>query len=266
MTEPNTDGRLRGKVAIVTGAGGDMGRTISVRYAREGARVLAVDLRPELAERTVTALREAGGEGEALGADVSHTAGAEALARAAVERWGRIDVLANIAALFTGIVRKPFYELTEEEWDAVMGVNLRGMWLCCKAVFPTMRAQDARGESGGVGGRIVNMASVVAFWGAPLFLHYVTSKAGVIGLTRALAREVGEHGITVNAVAPDLTLTSGALSMTSREWIDARGQEGAIKRTELPEDLAGAFVYFASDASAFVTGQTLIVDGGRVCW
>jgi NAD(P)-dependent dehydrogenase (short-subunit alcohol dehydrogenase family) len=184
--------------------------------------------------------------------------GAEALARAAVERWGRIDVLVNVAALFTGIVRKPFYELTEQEWDAVMGVNLRGMWLCCKAVFPTMREQQS--------GRIVNMASVVAFWGAPLFLHYVTSKAGVIGLTRALAREVGEYGITVNAVAPDLTLTSGALSMTSREWIDQRGQEGAIKRTEVPDDLAGAFVYFASDASAFVTGQTLIVDGGRVCW
>jgi 3-oxoacyl-[acyl-carrier protein] reductase len=265
MSEPQRDDRLRGKVAIVTGAGGDIGRAISVRYAREGARVLAVDLKPELADRTAAALREAGGEGETLGADVSHTAGAEALAQAAVDRWGRIDVLVNIAALFTGIVRKPFYELTEEEWDAVMGVNLRGMWLCCKAVFPTMRAQAATSDPG-VGGRIVNMASVVAFWGAPLFLHYVTSKAGVIGLTRALAREVGEHGITVNAVAPDLTLTSGALSMTSREWIDQRGQEGAIKRAELPQDLEGAFVYFASDASAFVTGQTLVVDGGRVCW
>jgi 3-oxoacyl-[acyl-carrier protein] reductase len=258
MSEPQSDGRLPGKVAIVTGAGGDTGRAICVRYAREGARVLAVDLKPDLAERTVAALREAGGEGHALAADVSHTAGAEALARAAVERWGRIDALVNVAALFTGIVRKPFHELTEEEWDAVIGVNLRGMWLCCKAVFPTMRAQGS--------GHVVNMASVVAFWGAPLFLHYVTSKAGVIGLTRALAREVGEFGITVNAVAPDLTLTSGALSMTSREWIDQRGQEGAIQRTEVPEDLTGAFVYFASDASAFVTGQTLIVDGGRVCW
>jgi NAD(P)-dependent dehydrogenase (short-subunit alcohol dehydrogenase family) len=258
MSELTADGRLHSKVAIVTGAGGDIGRAICVRYAREGARVLAVDLKPDLADRTLAALRDAGGEGHVLGADVSHTEGAEALARAALERWGRIDVLVNVAALFTGIVRKPFYELTEQEWDAVMAVNLRGMWLCCKAVFPTMREQGA--------GRIVNMASVVAFWGAPLFLHYVTSKAGVIGLTRALAREVGEYGITVNAVAPDLTLTSGALSMTSREWIDQRGQEGAIKRTEVPEDLVGAFVYFASDASAFVTGQTLVVDGGRVCW
>ncbi|HEY7062522.1 MAG TPA: SDR family oxidoreductase [Chloroflexota bacterium] len=258
MSEASSDRRLQDKIAIVTGAGGDIGRAICVRYAREGARVLAADLKPELAERTAAAMREAGGEGYALGVDVSHPAGAEAMARAAVERWGRIDVLANVAARFTGIVRKPFYELTEEEWDAVIGVNLRGMWLCCKAVFPTMRAQQS--------GRIVNMASVVAFWGAPLFLHYVTSKAGVIGLTRALAREVGEHGTTVNAVAPDLTLTGGALSMTTREWIDQRGQEGALKRTELPDDLTGAFVYFASEASAFVTGQTLIVDGGRVCW
>ncbi len=249
------DGRLQGKVAIVTGAGGDIGRTICVRYAREGARVLAADLRPELAERTVAALQEVGGEGHALGVDVSHMAGAEALACAALGRWGHIDVLVNVAALFTGLQRKPFYELTDEEWDACQAVNLRGMWLCCKAVFPTMRQQGA--------GRIVNMASVVAFWGAPLFLHYVTSKAGVIGLTRALAHEVGEYGITVNAVAPDLTLTSGALSMVSREWIEQRGQEGAIRRVERPDDLVGAFVFLASDASAFITGQTLVVDGGR---
>src|SRR4051794_7873448 len=111
MSEPQRDGRLQGKVAIVTGAGGDIGRAICVRYAREGARVLAVDLKADLAERTAAAMREAGGEGHALGADVSHTAGAEALARAAVERWGRIDVLVNVAALFTGIVRKPFHQL-----------------------------------------------------------------------------------------------------------------------------------------------------------
>jgi 3-oxoacyl-[acyl-carrier protein] reductase len=265
MSAATTDKLLDGKVAIVTGAGGDIGRAIAVRYAQEGARVVVAEIKQELADRTVGAIKDVGGEALALATDVSTRADTEALARRTFEDFGRIDVLVNCAAMFGNVQRKPFYELTEEEWDAVLGVNLRGMWLCCKAVFPTMRAQAATSDPG-VGGRIVNMASVVAFWGAPLFLHYVTSKAGVIGLTRALAREVGEHGITVNAVAPDLTLTSGALSMTSREWIDQRGQEGAIKRAELPQDLEGAFVYFASDASAFVTGQTLVVDGGRVCW
>ncbi len=258
MRDALDDGRLRDKVAIVTGAGGDIGRAIAVRYAREGARVLVADRVGDLAEGTATAIRDAGGDAHALTVDVSHTPGAELMAGAARERWGRIDVLVNCAAVFRGIERKPFYELTEAEWDACLGVNLRGMWLCCKAVFPTMRDQGA--------GRIVNVASVVALWGAPLFLHYVTSKAGVMGLTRALAREVGPFGINVNAVAPDLTRTSGALSMVSDEWIEHRGQEGAIKRAEVPDDLVGAFVYLASDASAFVTGQTLLVDGGRVCW
>jgi NAD(P)-dependent dehydrogenase (short-subunit alcohol dehydrogenase family) len=266
MSEPSGDQLLRGKVAIVTGAGGDIGRAICVRYAQEGARVLAADLDADLAEGTAAAIRDAGGEGHALAVDVSHTPGAEAMARAAVERWGRIDVLVNCAAMFRSIQRKPFHELTEAEWDACLGVNLRGMWLCCKAVFPTMREQGATRNTASVAGRIINVASVVALWGAPLFLHYVTSKAGVIGLTRALAREVGEHGITVNAIAPDLTLTSGSLAMVSREWIEQRGQEGAIKRAELPTDLVGAFVYLASDRAAFVSGQTLVVDGGRVMW
>jgi NAD(P)-dependent dehydrogenase (short-subunit alcohol dehydrogenase family) len=258
MSQESGYGLLQGKVAIVTGAGGDIGRAISVRYAQEGARVVVAELKQELAERTAAAVREAGGEALALATDVSKGADADAMARQTFERLGRIDVLVNCAALFGNIRRAPFYELTEEEWDAVMAVNLRGMWLCCKAVFPYMREQAS--------GRIINIASGTAFWGSPQFLHYVTSKAGVIGLTRALAREVGEHGINVNAVAPDLTLTSGALSMVSREWIEQRGQEGAIKRVELPEDLVGTFVYLASDDSAFVTGQTIVVDGGRVFW
>jgi NAD(P)-dependent dehydrogenase (short-subunit alcohol dehydrogenase family) len=264
MSESGGTRRLRDRVAIVTGAGGDIGRAICVRYAREGARVLAADLDPELAERTAAALQEAGGEGRAFAVDISQPGEAEGMVRAAVDRWGRVDVLVNAAARFKAIQRKPFYELTVEEWDACMAVNLRGTWLCCKAVFPTMREQSA--TAGGIAGRIVNVASVVSFWGAPLFLHYVTSKAGVIGMTRSLARELGEYGITVNAVAPDLTLTSGALAMVSREWIEQRGQEGAIKRAEVPEDLVGTFVYLASDDSAFMTGQTIVVDGGRVMW
>jgi 3-oxoacyl-[acyl-carrier protein] reductase len=256
MSEPSGDQLLRGKVAIVTGAGGDIGRAICVRYAQEGARVLVAELRQDLAERTAAAVKEAGGEALALATDVSKEADADAMARAAHERWGRVDVLVNCAAIFGTARRAQFWELTVEEWDQLMAVNLRGMWLCSKAVFPYMREQGA--------GRIINIASGTAFWGSPQFLHYVTSKAGVIGMTRAMARELGEYGIGVNAIAPGLTVTSGALATTSRDYLEARAKAGAFKRPQEPSDLVGTFVYLASDDSSFVTGQTIVVDGGRV--
>ncbi len=258
MSEPSGDGLLRGKVAIVTGAGGDIGRAIVLRFAREGARVVVAEIQQALAERTAAAVREAGGEALALTTDVSKGADAEAMARRTFEQLGRIDVLVNCAAMFGNVQRKPFHEITEAEWDAVMAVNLRGMWLCSKAVFPYMREQGS--------GSIINIASGTAFWGTPQFLHYVTSKAGVVGLTRALAREVGEYGIRVNAIAPGLTLTSAALATTPQELITQRAQEGPLKRSERPDDLVGTFVYLASDRSAFVTGQTIVVDGGRIMW
>jgi 3-oxoacyl-[acyl-carrier protein] reductase len=258
MSAPSTDKLLDGKVAIVTGAGGDIGRAIAVRYAQEGARVVAAEVKQELADRTVGAVKDVGGEARALTTDVSARVDTEALARRTFEDFGRIDVLVNCAAMFGNVQRKPFYELTEEEWDAVMAVNLRGMWLCCKAVFPYMREQGS--------GRIINIASGTVMGGTPQFLHYVTSKAGVIGLTRALAREVGEYGINVNAIAPGLTVTSGALATTPPEYMERRAQQGAIKRPQQPADLVGTFVYLASDRSAFVTGQTIVVDGGRAMW
>ncbi len=256
MSEASGDRLLEGRVAIVTGAGGDIGRAICVRYAREGARVLVAELRPDLAERTARAVKDAGGEALAVPTDVSKGADAEAMARAAHDRWGHVDVLVNCAAIFGTVRRAPFWELTEEEWDQLMAVNLRGMWLCSKAVFPYMRAQAS--------GRIINIASGTAYWGSPQFLHYVTSKAGVIGLTRAMAREVGEYGITVNAIAPGLTVTSGSLATASRDYMEARAKDGSLKRAQVPDDLVGTFVYLASDDSAFVTGQTIVVDGGRV--
>jgi 3-oxoacyl-[acyl-carrier protein] reductase len=258
MSEPSGDQLLRGKVAIVTGAGGDIGRAICVRYAQEGARVVVAELKQELADQTAASVREAGGEALPLTTDVSKGPSAEAMARQTFEQLGRVDVLVNCAAMFGNIQRKPFWEIAEEEWDAVMAVNLRGMWLCCKAVFPYMREQGS--------GSIINISSGTQFWGSPQFLHYVTSKAGVIGLTRALAREVGEHGIRVNAIAPGLTATSAALATTTREYMDWRAQAGLMKRTQVPADLVGAFVYLASDRSAFVSGQSLVVDGGRAMW
>ena len=258
MSEPSGSNLLQGKVAIVTGAGGDIGRAICVRYAQEGARVVVAEIKRELAERTAQAVTKAGGEALALTVDVSQESDAEAMARQAFERLGRIDVLVNCAALFANVRRAPFYEISVEEWDALMAVNLRGMWLCTKAVFPYMREQAS--------GRVINIASGTAFWGAPDFLHYVTSKAGVIGITRSLARELGEYGINVNAIAPGLTATSGAMTNTSREFMEQRVSIGAFKRVEEPDDLVGTFVYLASDDSAFMTGQTIVVDGGRILW
>lgn len=258
MSAASEERLLAGKVAIVTGAGGDIGRAIVLRYAEEGARVVVAELKQDLADRTAQAVQAAGGEALALATDVSTRLDTETMARRTFEDFGRIDVLVNCAAMFGNVQRKPFYEITEEEWDALMAVNLRGMWLCCKAVFPYMRQQGS--------GRIINIASGTAFGGTPEFLHYVTSKAGVIGLTRALAREVGEYGINVNAIAPGLTVTSGALATTPPEYMERRAQQGALKRPQVPADLVGTFVYLASERSAFVTGQTIVVDGGRAMW
>jgi 3-oxoacyl-[acyl-carrier protein] reductase len=258
MSQASGNALLQGKVAIITGAGGDMGRAIAVRYAQEGARVVVAEIQQATAEQTATAVRDAGGEALALAIDVSNRAATESMARQTVERFGRIDVLVNCAAMFGTVERKPFDEITDNEWDACMAVNLRGMWLCCRAVFPYMREQGA--------GQIINISSGTVFGGTPLFLHYVTSKAGVVGLTRALAREVGDHGIRVNTIAPGLTVTRGSRQHFTDEHYDALARHTALGRPEQVGDLVGTFVYLASDDSKFVTGQTIVVDGGRAMW
>jgi 3-oxoacyl-[acyl-carrier protein] reductase len=258
MSQASGNALLQGKVAIITGAGGDMGRAIAVRYAQEGARVVVAEIQQATAEQTATAVRDAGGEALALAIDVSNRAATESMARQTAERFGRIDVLVNCAAMFGTVERKPFDEITDEEWDACMAVNLRGMWLCCRAVFPYMREQGA--------GQIINISSGTVFGGTPLFLHYVTSKAGVVGLTRALAREVGDHGIRVNTIAPGLTVTRGSRQHFTDEHFDALARHTALGRPEQAADLVGTFVYLASDDSKFVTGQTIVVDGGRAMW
>jgi NAD(P)-dependent dehydrogenase (short-subunit alcohol dehydrogenase family) len=244
---------LAGKVCIVTGGGGGLGRAFSLALARAGARVAVADRDAAGAAATVAQLAALGGEGAPVEVNVADEASAEAMARAVAERWGRIDVLVNNAGIYGTLVRKPFFEITTAEWDAVMAVNLKGPWLCARAVFPHMRRQ---------GGRIVNVASATFFSGSPLWAHYVASKGGVIGLTRALAREAGDHGITVNAIAPGFTLTEASLRLIE----DAASygvSRGAIKRAQQTDDLIGALLFFTSPASDFVTGQTLVVDGGR---
>jgi NAD(P)-dependent dehydrogenase (short-subunit alcohol dehydrogenase family) len=244
---------LSERVAIVTGGGGGLGRAFSLALARAGAKVAVADRDAAGAAATVEQLAAAGGEGAAVEVNVTDEASTAAMAKAVAERWGRIDVLVNNAGIYGTIVRRPFFEITPAEWDQVMAVNLKGPWLCARAVFPFMRQH---------GGRIVNVASATFYSGSPLWAHYVASKGGVIGLTRALAREAGDHRITVNAIAPGFTLTEASLRLIEDAASYGVGR-GAIKRAQQADDLLGALLFFASPASDFVTGQTLVVDGGR---
>ncbi len=248
--------RLQDRVIIVTGGAHGIGRAYCDGLAREGARVVVADIDGVGAEAAVKALSTAGYEGMAVETDVSQPEATERMARATVERFGRIDGLINNAALFQrpAMSRVPFEQISVEEWDRLMAVNVRGVFLCCRAVVPYMK-QHRRGK-------IVNISSGTVFHGSPLVAHYVTSKAGVIGFTRSLARELGEYNINVNAVAPGLTLSMESESEARLTQNQQRVQARALKRTEVPQDLVGTIVFLCSAESDFMTGQTLVVDGG----
>lgn len=245
------------KVVMITGAARGLGRTYALEFARRGARLVVSDLR-DCAD-TVAACEHAGGQ--ALGAicDVTDFDSITRLAESATSRFGGIDVLVNNAAMFGNLTRGAFDTLTEPEWDAAMAVNVKGVWNCCRAVVPVMRNAG--------GGAIVNISSLAAVYGMPNGLHYTTSKAAVIGLTRGLAREVGKHGIRVNAVAPNVVETEAAdefFGDKRQKMLDATRNQQAIRRTLEASDLAGTVLWLASDLSRHVTGQTIMVDGGTV--
>ncbi len=245
---------LKDKVAIVTGSAGGMGRKFSLRFAREGAKVTVCDIL-DCAE-TAREIESVGGEALPLKTDVASEQSTVEMAKKTVERFGRIDILVNNAAIYGDIQKKPFYEVAVDEWDRLMAVNLKGVWLCCKAAFAYMKEQGR--------GKIINISSSVSFSGAPFFIHYATSKGGVVGFTRALARELGQYSINVNAVAPGLTVTQAGRRVNPPEHIERIVGTLSIKRPEQPEDLVGTVLFLASEGSDFITGQTIVVDGGGV--
>ena len=248
--------KLQGKVVIITGGARGLGKAYALHLAKEGARIVAADIVDgvEVAEE----IKKKGGDAIAVITDVSKEESVETMARTAVERFGRIDVLINNAALFTALGKKPFHQITVEEWDRVQAVNVRGTFLCCKAVYPQMKKQGK--------GKIINISSATFHQGTPYFIHYVTSKGGIVGFTRSLARELGDDNICVNAIAPGLTVSESVQGseMYPETALKVVAGMRCFKRDETPEDLLGMALFLASDDSDFVTGQTYIVDGGVV--
>ena len=244
-------GQLDGKVAIVTGAAQGIGRAIADGLAREGARIVVVDL--EHADEAAASYTD----GVAITADVSSEEDVARMAREALEQCGSIDILVNNAGLYASLPMRPFTEIPLEEWRRVMDVNVASMFLACRAVVPVLRERG--------GGKIVNISSGTPFRGVPFLLHYVTSKGAIVALTRALARELGKDEIHVNCVAPGFTMSEGVKAHPEvvEALQDVSVAARTIQRDQLPEDVVGAVVFLCTPAAGFITGQTIVIDGGQ---
>ncbi|PZC46335.1 MAG: NAD(P)-dependent dehydrogenase, short-chain alcohol dehydrogenase family [Chloroflexi bacterium] len=243
---------LEDKVAIVTGSAQGIGRIYALRLAEEGAKVVVTDV--DDPEPVATEIAENGGEALAVRSDVSDFDSVKNLVARTIDRFGRVDILVNNAAMFGKIPPRSFMDIPPDEWDRVMEVNVKGLWLCVKAVFPQMKEQ--------MSGSIINIASTMVLKGGSHLLHYVSSKGAVVAFTRALAREVGDYGIRVNTIAPSHTLSEAVVRLGGPDVDKGTIPTRALKRSSYPEDMAGTLVYLSSQQSEFVTGQMLVVDGG----
>uniref|UniRef100_A0A7C2K336 3-oxoacyl-ACP reductase FabG n=1 Tax=candidate division WOR-3 bacterium TaxID=2052148 RepID=A0A7C2K336_UNCW3 len=247
-------GKLEGKVCIVTGVARGLGRAFALKLAEEGADVCVCDVEFEGAQKVADEIRERGRRALALKVDVSSPEDTKMMAQKTYETFGRIDGLVNNAALIYGLGRRPFYEIDPLLFDRVMQVNVKGVWLCVCAVFPYMKQQGK--------GKIVNIASEVAFSGSIGFIHYVASKGGVVALTRALANELGQYNICVNAVAPGFIDNEAGRTIADVTKYDV--SLTPLRRLGKPEDIVGIVAFLLSDEADFISGQTILVNGGRV--
>lgn len=248
-------GRLAGRTAIVTGAARGIGAAVALGFAREGANVV-IHYRGHAPEALalVEKIEREGGQALAFQADLTERGSADALVAAAVERFGTVDILVNNAGWFP---RRAWHEISDDEWDQMLAVNLKTQFLCCRAAYPHMRDQRW--------GRMINISSVTFWKGHVGLAHYVAAKGGIIGFTRSVAREVGHEGITVNAVTPGAILTETEFELfgdKEEETFASLQQLQAIPRRGMPQDLVGVCLFLASDDSSFITGQTINVDGG----
>ena len=249
--------KLKDRVAIITGAAQGIGATFAVGYAKEGAKVVIADVLD--GKEAVKAVEKAGSEAIFVKTDVTQQDECDAMAKAAKDRFGGIHILVNNAAVFGDIVLKPFTEVTTEEWDRVMAVNVRGPFQCTKAVFPYMKEK---------GGRIINMSSASFMEGVPFMPHYVSSKGAIMAFTRVMARELGDHNIRVNSIAPGFTHSAGGDRFDQNKAVplgpldELQQPMKCLKGASYPEDLIGTAVFLASDMSGLITGQLIVHDGG----
>ena len=249
---------LKDKVAIITGGGRGFGRAFALRFAEEGAKILLPDISLERAEDAAREIKSKGGEAVAIETDISDENATKKMAEKVMQQYGKVDILINNAAIWYGVEAKPWDAWTVEEWDRMFEVNVKGTWLCCKAIAPLMIKQSS--------GKIINIAShVIKVPDAQFFLAYALTKSAVYTLTQCLARALGPSGITANAIAPGLTATEASLTkdgieQTFENVIAAQ----SIKRREEPEDVVGTALFLASKEADFISGQFIIVDGGSV--
>jgi 3-oxoacyl-[acyl-carrier protein] reductase len=245
--------RLQGKIALVTGAGRGLGRSFALGLAQEGAAVAVNALHPEKAQATVTEIEAHGGKACAVAGDVAQKQAVERVIREVIDAWGRIDILVNNAGVNPFIL--PAERIEEAGWDRVMAVNVKGVFLCCQAVFPGMKEQG--------GGRIVNISSQAGLWGEQGLLPYCVSKAGVMTLTRVLAYEWSRYGISVNSVAPGFI--AGGMNeplMRKQELVETLSQRVAMRRFAEPGEVVPVVTFLCSDEARYINGETIVVDGG----